>query len=96
MQSSERCKHVKELAPEETLPSRLKTTGRAGRAPLDATFPLIYGPFATGYQPVAIVSPPIEAPVLGAYFTGDRRPVRSDREGSGRALRLVYAVCRTS
>jgi hypothetical protein len=32
------------------------------------------------------------APVLGANFTGDRRSVRSDREGSGRALRLVYAV----
>ena len=25
--------HLEQLAPEETLPSRLKTTGRAGRAP---------------------------------------------------------------
>jgi hypothetical protein len=65
--------HFDELPPEEYLPSRPKTAGRAGRAPLDATFPLIYGPFATGAHPVGIVSPPVRAmiPYVTSGATGD-------------------------
>jgi hypothetical protein len=69
---------------------------RSGRSrPIEGSFRLTYGLFANGTHPVAPVSPPVGATLLGAYFEGDRRPIYSDRDACGRPLRLIYALCRT-
>ena len=92
---SKRCpSHFKDLSRMNGAP--IPKIHRSGRSrPIEGSFRLTYGLFATGTHPVALVSPPVGAPLPGAYFEGDRRPVPSDREGSGRPLRLIYAVCST-
>jgi hypothetical protein len=65
-----------------------KPAGRTGQGRSRGGFRLTYALLATGNHPVADVSLPVGAPVPGAYFEGDRRPIYSDREGSGRTFGL--------